>query len=108
ARVLVLAVGGLLGAFLILMGAWFFIRWSDSLVKWLDKNEIKEAKYALYPLLMVVLGGGLMVLAIQPARAEERNNTVIRRLVYGSNFGLTVLILFVVLIIANAVVAMRT
>ncbi|MBN9121820.1 MAG: Gldg family protein [Planctomycetes bacterium] len=107
ARVLVLLVGGLLGAFLILIGAWFFIRWSDSLVKWLDKGDIREAKYALYPILMVALGGGLMMLAIQPARAEERNNTTIRRLVYGSNFGLTILILFVVLVIANAVVAMR-
>lgn len=107
ARVLILAVGGLLGAFLIAMGAWFFIRWSDSLVKWLDKGEMKEARYALYPLLMVALGGLLMMIAVQPARAEERNNTVIRRLVYGSNFGLTVLILFVVLIIGNAVVAMR-
>lgn len=107
ARVLILAVGGLLGAFLILVGALFFLRWGDSLVQWLDKNEAKEAKYALYPLLMIVAGGGLTFLAIQPARAEERNNKTIRQLVYGSNFGLTVLILFVVLIFANAVVAMR-
>src|SRR5262249_37372220 len=32
ARVLVLLVGGLLGAFLIFIGIWFFYRWSDSLV----------------------------------------------------------------------------
>lgn len=107
ARVLVLVVGGLLGAFLIVIGIVFFWRWSDSLMKWLDKGEMKEAKYALYPILMVVFGGGLMMLSIQPARAEERNNSTIRRLVYGSNFGLTILILFVVLVIANAVVAMR-
>ena len=44
---------------------------------------------------------------IQPARAEERNNPTLRRLVYGSNFGLTVLLLFVVLVIANVVVALR-
>jgi hypothetical protein len=106
-RVLILAVGGLLGALLILAGTLFFLRWGDSLVQWLDKNEAKEAKYALYPMLLIVAGGGLMFLAIQPARAEERNNKTIRQLVYGSNFGLTVLILFVVLIFTNAVVAMR-
>lgn len=107
ARVFVLTVGGLLGLFLIIIGVWFFIRWSDSLVNWLDKNETKEAKYALYPILMIAGGGLLMLLATQPARAEERNNTAIRRLVYGSNFALTVLTLFVVLVIVNAVVAMR-
>ncbi len=107
ARVLLLALGGLLGMGLILVGVLYFWRWEESLVKWLDKSETKEAKYVLYPLLMIVAGGGLMFLAIQPARAEERNNRTIRQLVYGSNFGLTVLILFVVLVITNAVVAMR-
>lgn len=107
ARVLLLAVGGLLGVILLLVGIWFFYRWSDSLMKWLDKGELKEARWVLIPLLMIVAGGGIVFAAIQPARAEERNNTLIRRLVYGSNFGLTVLILFVVLVIANAVVAMR-
>lgn len=107
ARVLILSVGGLVGVSLILIGVLYFWRWEESLVKWLDKSETKEAKYVLYPLLMIVAGGGLMFLAIQPARAEERGSAVIRRLVYGSNFGLTVLILFVVLVITNAVVAMR-
>lgn len=107
ARVFVLVVGGLLGVFLILMGACFFVLWNGSLVKWLDAGETKEAKYALYPVLMVVAGGLLTLLATQPARAEERNNTAVRRLVYGSNFGLTVLILFVALVIVNAVVALR-
>jgi hypothetical protein len=107
ARVLILAVGGLLGAALIVFGVWFFYRWSDSLVKWLDKGDWKEARWALYPLLMMAFGSACMFVAIQPARAEERNDPTIRRLVYGSNFGLTVLMLFVVLVIANAIVAMR-
>jgi hypothetical protein len=107
ARVLVLSVGGNLGASLIFIGAWLFYRWSDSLVKWLDKGDLREARWVLIPLLMVVLGGGIMFLSIQPARAEERNNTSIRRAVYGANFGLMILLLFVVLVIVNAVVALR-
>ncbi len=107
ARVFVLAVGTELGAALMLMGVWFFIRWSDSLVAWLDKGEAKEAKFALYPILMTVVGGLITLMSVQPARAEERNNTAVRRLVYGSNFTLTVLTVFVVLAITNVVVAMR-
>ena len=61
----------------------------------------------LIPLLIIVVGAGLIFLAIQPARAEERNNSAIRRLVYGSNFGLTVLLLVVGLVVVNVVFAMR-
>lgn len=107
ARIFVLAVGTEIGAALIVTGAWLFIRWSDSLVRWLDKGEMKEAKFTLYPLLAMLVGGLLILAAVQPARAEERNNPAVRRAVYGSNFGLTMLVLFVLLVIVNAVVAMR-
>ena len=107
ARVLLLAVGGLLGGALILFGLWYFYRWSDSLVNWIDKGEAKEARWVLIPILMVVTGAGLVFVAIQPARAEERNNATVRRLVYGSNFGLTVLLLLVALVVANVLFAVR-
>ncbi|HEY1192086.1 MAG TPA: Gldg family protein [Gemmata sp.] len=106
-RHVVLLFGALLGAVLILAGGLFFYQWGGSLVKWLDQHELEEARYALIPLLMVVAGGGLIFLAAQPARAEERNTAWVRRFIYGANFGLTILLVLVVLVVANAVVALR-
>jgi hypothetical protein len=107
ARVSILIVGGGLGVLLILAGAYFFYQWSDSLTAWLDKGESKQARWVVIPLLMVIAGAGLLFGAVQPSRAEERNNTTLRRLVYGSNFALTVLLLFVVLVVANVAFAVR-
>lgn len=107
ARQVVLLLGAILGAVLILAGGLLFYQWSGSLVKWLDQGELEEAQYVVIPLLMVVTGGGLMFVSAQPARAEERNNARIRQFIYGSNFGLTILLVLVVLVVANAVVALR-
>lgn len=107
ARKVILAAGGLLGFALIIFGGWYFYRWSDSLNNWLDKGEKKEMLWVVVPLLMVAGGAGLVFAAVQPARAEERNNTTLRRLVYGSNFGLTVLLLLVLLVATNVVIAMK-
>lgn len=101
ARALILAVGGLIGALLIVAGVWYFYRWSGALADWREKDKEKEAKWVLYPLLMIVTGAGLMFLSAQPARAEERNNSTLRKLVYGANMGLSVLLLFVVLVVLN-------
>ncbi len=107
ARLAVLVLGSAVGAALIAAGAFYFYQWNGSLVKWLDQGELSEAKWIGGPLMVVVLGGALMFVSAQPARAEERNNAGVRQFIYGSNFGLTVLMLFVVLIIANVVVALR-
>ena len=85
----------------------YFYRWSGSLFEWLDKGQTKQARYVLGPLLAVVVGGALMFLAVQPARAEERNNRTLRRLIYGSNFGLSVLLAFVALVVFNLIVGPR-
>ena len=107
ARVVLLAAGGLLGLGVFLLGVAFFYLWSDSLVGWLDRGERKEMLYVVVPLLLVVAGVGLVFLAVQPARAEERHNQLLRRLVYGTNLGLTALLLVVVLVAANVVVALK-
>ncbi len=106
-RVVLLAVGGLLGALLVVLGCAYFYLWSESLTKWLNAGETKEARWVMIPLLMLVTGAGLVFVAIQPARAEERNNQLVRKLVYGSNFALTVLLLGVVLLVANVVFALK-
>jgi hypothetical protein len=107
ARVAVLAVGGLLGGLLVILGALYFYRWSDSLIGWLDKNDVKQARWVLIPLLMVLLGGALVFVSGQPARAEERNNTPIRRLIYGSNLGFATLLVLVLLVILNVALGPR-
>lgn len=109
ARVMLLAVGGAVGLILILAGGAFFYRWSDSLTAWLDKDrsEAKQAWKVLVPLLMIALGAAVTFLSILPARADERQNTTVRRTVYGANLGLTVLLLVTALVIANVIFTMR-
>jgi hypothetical protein len=108
ARVVLLAAGGIVGAGLILFGGIYFYLWSDSLVNWLDKKQLVDAKWVLGPLVLgVILGAGLVFASIQPARAEERNDLMLRRLVYGANFAVTVLLLLVALLVVNVVVAMK-
>ncbi|MBA4189447.1 MAG: hypothetical protein C0467_15765 [Planctomycetaceae bacterium] len=107
ARVLLLALGALLGAVLMLAGLVLFYRWSEYLSKWLDNKEMDDLKWVLIPVMMIVAGIGMVFAAIQPARAEERNNSSVRRIVYGSNFGLTVLLLLVALIVVNVIIAVK-
>jgi hypothetical protein len=104
---MLLTVLGLLGAGLILFGLGYFYLWRDSLAKWLDRGETREARWVLVPLLMIVGGAGLVFLAIQPARAEERHDPVLRKLVYGSNFALTALLLVVALVVANVLFTLK-
>ena len=107
ARVAILAVGAAIGALAILFGIVFFYLWRDSLTGWLDRGETKEARWVLIPILMIVVGAGVIFLAIQPARAEERNNAPIRRTVYWTNFGLTALLLLVAFVVANVLFSLK-
>lgn len=104
-RMLLLSGGGLLGLILIVTGIIYFYLWSESLTNWLDKREIREIRWVLLPLFMILLGSLTVLLAILPARAEERQVPRLRLLIYGSNFALTVLLLLVVLIVVNVVIA---
>ncbi|MBA4063250.1 MAG: hypothetical protein C0501_05975 [Isosphaera sp.] len=107
ARVLLLAVGVEVGVSLVVLGGIYFYLWSESLTAWLNEGKARQAQWALIPLLMVVAGAGLVFAAVQPARAEERDNAALRRVVYGANFSLTVLLLGVALVAANVLFALR-
>ncbi len=107
ARILLLVIGMGLGVVLILAGLAYFYRWSESLTKWLDTSETHELRWVLIPLMMMVAGAGLVFAAIQPGRAEERDNPSVRRIVYGSNFALTALLLIVALVVVNVVIAVK-
>jgi hypothetical protein len=107
ARIAILCAGGLLGAVLMLAAVAYFYLWGGAWADWLDKNEAARAKFAIAPLLAVAVGAALMFLAIQPARAEERNNRLLRQLIYGANLGLSVLLLLVVLVAVNLILGPR-
>lgn len=107
ARGAVLAAGALLGVVLIVGGIAFFYRWSGSLAEWLDRGVRKEAKFVLAPFMAIVTGSALVFLAALPARAEERDNPTLRRLAYGTNLVLGVLLLFVGLVLLNLIVGPR-
>jgi hypothetical protein len=107
ARVAILLAGGLFGVVLMATGLLFAALWFGSLVKWLDQKTVSEAKWVLGPVLVFLFGGGLVFLAIQPARDEERNNPFLRRLVYGANFVLTTLLLVLLLLVGNVFAAIR-
>jgi hypothetical protein len=106
-RVTLLAVGGAAGLSTIIAGVWLFYNWSDSVTKWMETSETRELRWVLIPVLLIVLGAGLVFTTIQPARAEERNNSRVRRVVYGANFALTVLLLLVALVVFNVVVTAK-
>ncbi len=106
-RTILLIVGGLVGVTFMLIGVAFFYSWAGSLTDWLEKGDAKQARWVLIPLLMTVLGAGLAFAAVQPARAEERNNSALRKLVYSANLGLSVLLLIVVLVTANVALGRR-
>ncbi|VTU01381.1 ABC-type uncharacterized transporter OS=Singulisphaera acidiphila (strain ATCC BAA-1392 / DSM 18658 / VKM B-2454 / MOB10) GN=Sinac_5949 PE=4 SV=1: ABC_transp_aux [Gemmataceae bacterium] len=107
ARLLVLGIGQGLGAVTMLAGLALLYRWSDSFTKWLETSDTDELRWVLIPLMTIITGVGLVFVAIQPARAEERSNATVRRIVYGSNFFLTFLLLVVAFVGFNVVVAAK-
>lgn len=107
ARVTILLAGGLFGFVLMIAGLWFFYQWFGSLTAWLDQGKRGEAKWVLGPILAFVAGAALAFVAAQPARAEERNNPLLRRLVYGTNLGLSALLLLLILTVGNVFAALR-
>lgn len=107
ARTSILAAGSLLGGAVMLFGLILLIVWFESITKWLDAGDTAEAHRVLIPIIVVLLGAALMFLGAQPARAEERNNPTVRRLIYGTNLGLTALLLLFALLAGNILLALR-
>jgi hypothetical protein len=90
-----------------LLGLVMFYLWFESLTKWLNAGDTKEARWVLTPLLVFLVGAGLAFAAALPARAEERNNPTLRRFIYGSNFALTALLLLFALVVGNVFLGLR-
>ena len=108
ARTLILTGGGLLGLVVMAAGAFYVVYTFGVLTDWLtDKTPPKQAWQPVAALLTVLVGAGLAFLAAQPARAEERNNPFLRRLVYGGNLALASLLLLLALVVGNVLVGLK-
>jgi hypothetical protein len=108
ARVTLLTAGGFFGLTLMVAGLLFLYEWFSILVKWIDERTAPPGAYKVVAALLgVLVGAGLVFATAQPARAEERNNSLLRRLVYGINFGLAVLLLLLALVVGNVFAALK-
>lgn len=107
ARSTLLLAGGAIGGTLMLAGLWFFFLYFNSLTAWLNVGTVQEAPWALVPLLIFMAGAALVFLSAQPARAEERNNPNLRRILYGYNFGLSAVLLLLLLVVGNVFATLK-
>jgi ABC-type uncharacterized transport system len=107
--ILLATIGGLAGLLLAGVATWFLIDDYQLLANWLTKKDTKTKDLwrVLVPAMVFVAGGGLAFLAAQPARKLERHDQTARRLVYGTNFAVTGVLLFAALVVLNGFVALR-
>ena len=108
ARRLLLSAGGLVGLVLMVGGLAFFAYHFGEVTTWLRTLQPPPGAYKpLVALLALVLGAGLAFAAVQPVRAEERDDPLTRRLVYGVNVALTALLLLATLVVVNVIVGLK-
>lgn len=107
ARLLILLSGALFGLVLMTAGLFYSYHWFDSLTLGLEQKKLGELKWVLGPVLVFLIGAGLAFVAAQPARADERDNPIVRRIIYGTNFGLTVMLVLLALLVGNVLIALK-
>lgn len=107
ALALVLAVGGLAGFVIALVGLVLMYQWWGSLMDWLRDGKRDGAKYVLPALAVMLAGLVIMFVSVQSARGDVRQSAVLRRLVYGYNAVLTGILLFLILAVANVLAYIR-
>lgn len=107
ARLLILLSGALFGLVLMTGGLFYFYHWFDSLTLGLEQKKLGELKWVLGPVLVFLIGAGLAFVAAQPARADERDNVIVRRMIYGTNFGLTIMLVILALLVGNVLIALK-
>jgi len=110
ARTIILGAGGFLGFAIFILGIVLFRGWFDIFYDVLSSaktaNEVPMWK-PLSALLLAVLGLGIAFLAVQPARADERNSPTIRRLVYAVNLLMTIVLVLIGLVLVNVVTSLK-
>ena len=106
-RLLLFSVGAALGVAFMVLGFALFYLWFGELSKWLGQSEKAEPLKPLLAVLAFLLGAGLLFAGVQPLRAEERHDPLLRRIVYGTNFFLTALLLVVGLVFVNVLATLK-
>ena len=106
-RLLLFFVGAALGLVFMILGFVLFYLWFGELSNWLGQAEKSEPLKPLLAVLAFLLGAGLLFAGVQPLRAEERHDSLLRRIVYGSNFFLTTLLLVVGLVFVNVLATLK-
>ena len=106
-RLWLLSVGGTFGLLTFLLGAILTYRWQKSLLAWVNDGEMKEARWVLAGLSIILAGLVIVFLSVQLARAEERRSVVFRRILYGSNAVLSGLLLLLLLAVVNVIVFLK-
>lgn len=101
-RLVVLAVGGLIGlATTLVLGLGLTVKWWDTISGGWDAWRGDNGTRVWWTLLAFVGGLALMFISLQLARADERANPLLRRLLYGFNAVLSALLLLAVLVFLN-------
>jgi hypothetical protein len=97
-KVLILSVGGMLGFLTVVLGVWYgYMWWSD-----LTKSRAAWGELKTWIPVLLVLGGlAVMLVAVVIVRSEERRSVVFRRLIYGYNAVLMGLLVFAILGVGN-------
>lgn len=106
-RVVAAAAGGVIGVALMLLGLGLFALWFGTLTEWLNKGTSPQAWKVITALMLFVVGGGLAFLSTQLLRVDERNNQTLRRIAFGTNTALAVVLMVIGLVAANVVVALK-
>jgi hypothetical protein len=98
-----LTVGAVAGLVTTLLGFLLGVRWQDSLFKWVNDGNTKEARWVLIAASIFTLGLVVMFLSLQLGRTQERAKAVLRRMLYGFNAVFLGLLLLMVLVAVNVV-----
>jgi hypothetical protein len=106
-RFSLVAIGGLAGMLTALFGFVLAWRWQENLLRWINENETREARWIVAALAIFLGGLALMFFSVQLARSEERNDVVLRRMFYGCNAVLSGLLLLLFLSVVNVIVFLK-
>jgi hypothetical protein len=102
-RAELLFVGGIIGFLSVLLGILFAWSWQESLFDWINEGKTKEARWVLMAGSIFLAGLAVMFFSMQLAKAEERHNPTLRRILYGFNTLLVGLLLLLLLAGINVV-----
>ncbi len=101
ARFKTLIIGGSLGLGLLLISLYWGYQFRSILSKWIQEGDSSNAWKILLAIFGMVLGIAITFVSVQLARAQERTNATLRRLIYGFNAMVSGFLLILILVVLN-------